>query len=95
MVSAARSAHSHGLVDDAGLLQEVFRYLSAHHCAPTRELHFEILPEAAGVVVDDGAGVTEGLHQVVHQQDLLLEGSVVCLQKKRNVTPLRLINISI
>lgn len=73
----------HGLVDDSGLLQQVLGYLRSDHRPSAGELHLQVLPEAAGVVVDDGAGVSEGLHQAVDQQDLLLERPIVGLNKKK------------
>lgn len=66
-------------MDDARFLQQVLGYLGADHGSAAGELHFQVLSEAAGVVVDDGASVPESLHQAVDQQDFLLEGPVVGL----------------
>lgn len=68
------------LVDDSGLLQQVLGDLGSDHGSPAGELHLQVFSEAAGVVVDDGASVPESLHQVVDQQDLLLEAPVVGLK---------------
>ena len=67
-------------MDDSGFLQQVLGYLRSDHSPPAGELHLQVLPEAAGVVVDDGAGVSERLHQAVDQQDLLLERPVIGLE---------------
>lgn len=75
--------HLHCLVDDPGLLQQVLGDLGAHHRPATRELHLQVFAKAAGVLVDDGAGVAEGLHQAVDQQDLLLERPIVGLSVKK------------
>lgn len=72
-------------MDDARLLQQVLGHLGADHGPAAGELHFQVLPEAAGVVVDDGASVPESLHQAVDQQDLLLEGPVVGLEGQKVV----------
>lgn len=58
-------------MNDSGFLQQVFEDLSSHHRSSARELHLQIFPEAAGVIVDDRAGVSERFHEVVHEQDLL------------------------
>lgn len=71
----------HCLVDDPGFLQQVLRYLRSDHRSPAGELHLQVFPEAAGVVIDDGAGVSKSLHQAVDQQDLLLERPIVGLNK--------------
>lgn len=76
-----RKWYLHCLVDDSGFLQQVLRYLRSDHSSPAGELHLQVLPEAAGVVVDDGAGVSECFHQAVDQQDLLLERPVIGLDK--------------
>lgn len=75
-------SYLHSLVDDPGFLQEILGYLGAHHRPSSGELHFQVLAEATGVVVDGRAGVSESLHQAVDQQDLLLEGLVVGLRVK-------------
>lgn len=66
-------------MNDTGFLQQVFVDLRSHHRSFTRELHLQIFPKAAGVVVDGRAGVSERFYEVVHEQDLLLESPVVCL----------------
>lgn len=73
----------HGLVDDSGFLQQILAYLCPDHRSPAGELHLQVLSEAAGVVVDGGAGVSERLHQAVDQQDFLLERPVVGLKNKK------------
>lgn len=73
-------------MDDTRFLQQVLGYLGADHGSTTGELHLQVLPEAAGVVVDDSASVPEGLHQVVDQQDLLLEGLIVGLEGQKIVS---------
>ncbi len=64
-------------MDDPGFLQQVLRYLRSDHRSSTGKLHFQVLAKAAGVVIDDGAGVAKSLHQVVDQQDLLLERPII------------------
>lgn len=71
--------HSRVLVNDSGFLQQVFGDLSSHHRSSTCELHLQIFPKSAGVIVDDRAGVPERFDKVVHEKDLLLESPVVCL----------------
>lgn len=71
----------HRLVDDPGFLQQVLGYLRSDHRSAVGELHLQVFPEAAGVVIDDGAGVSESLHQTVDQQDFLLECTVVGLNE--------------
>lgn len=72
-------------MNDAGLLQQVLRYLSSHHCSSIGELHLQVFAEAAGVSVDDGAGVPKRLHQAVDQQDLLLQRATIGLNRKHKV----------
>lgn len=72
-------------MDDSGFLQQVLGDLRSGHCSPVGELHLQVLAEAAGVVVNDGAGVSESLHQAVDQQDLLLERPIIGLNK--NIIP--------
>lgn len=72
-------------MDDSGFLQQVLGDLRSGHRSPVRELHLQVLAEAAGVVVNDGAGVSESLHQAVDQQDLLLERPIIGLNK--NIIP--------
>lgn len=71
--------HIRGLFDDPGLLQQVLGYLGPDHGSSGRELHLQVFAEAAGVVVDGCAGVSEGLHKGVDLQDLLTQRPVVCL----------------
>lgn len=73
---------SHSLVNNAGFLQQVLGDLSSHHRSSTRELHLQIFPKAAGVIVDGRAGVSKRFDEVVHEQDFLLESPVVCLLRK-------------
>lgn len=75
--------HLHCLVDDPGLLQQVLGDLGPYHRPATRELHLQVFAKATGVLVDDGAGVAEGLHQAVDQKDFLLESPVVSLGYKK------------
>lgn len=67
------------LFDDPRLLQQVLGYLGADHGSGGRELHLQVFAEAAGVIVDGGAGIAEGLHERVQLQDLLSQGSIVSL----------------
>ncbi len=76
-----RTWYLHCLVDDSGFLQQVLRYLRSDHRSSAGELHLQVLAKAAGVVIDDGAGVPKSLHQAVDQQDLLLERPIVGLNK--------------
>lgn len=69
-------------MDDSGFFQQILRYLRPHHRSSAGELHFQVFAEAAGVVVDGSAGVPEGFHQVVDQQDLLLKCPVIGLNMK-------------
>lgn len=71
----------HRLVDDPGFLQQVLGYLRSGHRPAVGELHLQVFAEAAGVVIDDSAGVSKSLHQTVDQQDFLLECMVVGLYK--------------
>lgn len=71
------------MVDDPGLLQQIIRDLSAHHCPTTGELHLEVLPKATGVIIDHSAGISKCLYQTVDQQNLLLEGPIVGLKRKQ------------
>lgn len=59
--------HLHGLMDDSRFLQQVLGYLRSHHRPATRELHLQVFAESTGVLIDDGAGVSEGFHEVVDQ----------------------------
>lgn len=68
-------------MDDSGFLQQVLRYLRSDHCSSTGELHLQVFAKAAGVVIDDGAGVPKSLHEAVDQQDLLLERPIIGLNK--------------
>lgn len=76
-------------MDDSGLLQQVLGHLRSDHRPPAGELHLQVLAEAAGVVIDDGAGVPESLHQAVDQQDLLLQRPIVGLQSKKKSTSVK------
>lgn len=71
----------HRLVDDPGFLQQVLWDLRSNHRSAVSKLHLQVFPKAAGVVIDDGAGVPKGLHQTVDQQDFLLERPIVGLNK--------------
>lgn len=76
-----RKWYLHRLVDNSGFFQQILGYLCSDHCSTTVELHFQVLAEAAGVVIDDSAGISKCLHQAVDQQDLLLECPVIGLNK--------------
>lgn len=78
-----KELYLHCLVDDSGFLQQILRYLCSNYRSATGELHLQVFAEAAGVVVDGGAGITECLHQTVDQQDFLLERSIIGLKKEK------------
>lgn len=63
--------HIRRLFDDPRLLQQVLRYLGPDDGSSGCELHLQVFTEAAGVVIDSRAGVSKGLHEGVHLQDLL------------------------
>lgn len=73
--------NSRRLFDDPGLLKQVLRDLGAHDSAGGGELHLQVLAEAAGVVIDGGAGIPKGLQQRVHLKDLLPQCAVVGLSQ--------------
>lgn len=68
-------------MDDSRFLQQVLGYLRSDHCSSTSKFHLQVFAKAARVVIDDGAGVPESLHQAVDQQDLLLERPIIGLNK--------------
>lgn len=76
-----RKWYLHCLVDDPGFLQQVLGYLRSDHCSSAGELHLQVLAKAAGVIIDDGAGVSKCFHQAVNKKDLLLECLIIGLNK--------------
>lgn len=72
--------HIHSLLDDPRLLQQVFGYLCPDDRSSGCELHLQVFAEAAGVVIDSCAGVSEGLYERVHLQYLLTQRPIVCLR---------------
>lgn len=72
-------------MNDTRLLQQVLRDLSPHHRSAAGELHLQVLPKATGVVIDDGAGIAKGFHQIIYQNDLLLQGAIIGLEHKNNI----------
>lgn len=73
--------HIRGLFDDPRLLQQVLGYLGPDDGSGGRELHLQVFAEAAGVVIDGCAGITEGLDERVDLQDLLTQRPVVGLRE--------------
>lgn len=63
--------HIRRLFDDPRLLQQVLRYLGPDDGSSGCELHLQVFTKAAGVVIYSCAGVSKGLHEGVHLQDLL------------------------
>lgn len=72
--------HIRGLFDDPRLLQQVLGYLGPDDRSSGCELHLQVFAEAAGVVIDRRAGVSEGLYERVDLQDLLTQRPIVCLR---------------
>lgn len=72
--------HIRSLFDDPRLLQQVLGYLGPDDRSGGCELHLQVFAEAAGVVIDSCAGVSEGLYKGVHLQDLLTQRPIVCLR---------------
>lgn len=58
--------HIHSLFDDPRLLQQVLGYLGPDDRSSECELHLQVFAEAAGVVIDCSAGVSEGLYKRVY-----------------------------
>lgn len=78
-IQSKSEQHIHSLFDDPRLLQQVLGYLGPNDCSSGCELHLQVFAEAAGVVIDGCAGVSEGLYKRVHLQDLLTQCPIVCL----------------
>lgn len=72
--------HVRSLFDDPRLLKQVLGYLGPDDRSSGRELHLQVFAEAAGVVIDGCAGVSKGLYERVHLQDLLTQRPIVCLR---------------
>lgn len=69
------------MLDNPRFLQQIFRDLRPDDGSGWCELHLQVFTKPAGVIIDRGAGISEGFDQRVDLQDLLPQTPVVSLRE--------------